>query len=93
VGKRAGDAADELRDVGAGGIVHGRVGDDVGDGEAARGLSNARFRERLRLVGREVDDAAGQDDVDRVGGYGRGSAVEVGGVFASGSGRRKPRRG
>ena len=56
-------------DVGAGGVVHAGVGDDVGDGEAAAGLEHARgLAQDLRLVGGEVDDAVGEHDVDRVGG-------------------------
>jgi hypothetical protein len=34
--QRAGDAAGPLLHVGAGGVVHVVIGDDVGDGEAAR---------------------------------------------------------
>ena len=67
-GQRAGDAADVLRQVGARGVVHAGVGDDVGDGEAAAGLEHAGgLAQHLRLVGREVDDAVGEDDVDGVG--------------------------
>ena len=40
--QRAGDAAGPLRHVGAGRVVHVRVGDDVGDGEAPAGAQHAR---------------------------------------------------
>src|SRR3954470_12195479 len=58
VGDSAGDAADVLGDVGAGGVVHSGVGDDVGDGEGAAGLEDAGgFAQDLGFVGGEVDDA------------------------------------
>jgi len=67
VGKRAGDAADELRDVGAGGIVHGRVGDDVGDGEAPAGAQHARdLPERVRGPREAADQVRADDVVERV---------------------------
>ena len=40
--ERAGDAARPLRHVGARGLVHVVVGDDVGDREAAAGAQHAR---------------------------------------------------
>ena len=51
--------------VGARGLVHVRVGDHVGDGEAPAGPQDARGLARARaLVGGEVDHAVGDDDVD-----------------------------
>ena len=41
LGQRAGDTARPSLHVGAGGGVHVRVGDDVGDGEAAAGAQDA----------------------------------------------------
>ena len=40
-GKGAGDAAGPCGHVGAGGLVHVVVGDDIGDGEAAAGAQDA----------------------------------------------------
>src|SRR3954447_21170918 len=58
LGERAGDAAGPLRHGGLGGVVHVRVGDDVGDGEPAVGLQHARrLAEHPELVAGEVDDA------------------------------------
>ena len=56
-----------LRHVGARGVVHARAGDDVGDGEpAARPSARGRPRAgHLRLVAGEVQDAVGDDDIDR----------------------------
>ena len=43
------------------------IGDDVADGEAAAGPQDpGRLAEDLRLVAGEVDDAVGDDHVDRV---------------------------
>ena len=63
----AGDAAGPEFDVAAdfGGDL--AADDDVGDGEAAAGLEDAEgFGEDAVLVGGEVDDAVGDDDVDGV---------------------------
>ena len=45
--------------------------DDVGDGEAAAGAEHAKgFAQDAILVGGEIDDAVGDDDVDGVVGQG-----------------------
>ena len=52
LGEGAGDAAGPLDHVGAGGLVHVGVGDDVGDGEPAVGLEDAGdLADDLGLVG------------------------------------------
>src|SRR5690348_18074745 len=45
--------------------------DNIGDGEAAAGLEDAKgFAEDLILVGGKIDDAIGDDDVDGIIGQG-----------------------
>src|ERR1019366_3023525 len=64
--ERAGHAAHPGQDMLAdlGGDFAARH--DVGNGEAAAGFENAEgFGEDAILVGREVDDAVGDDNVDR----------------------------
>jgi hypothetical protein len=64
-GQGASDAAGPLLHVGAGRVVHVVVGNDVGDGEASAGSEDAGdFAQNAGLVGGEVDDAVGDDDVD-----------------------------
>src|SRR4051794_17084324 len=66
-GERAGDAAGPLHHVRARGVVHVGVGDDVGDREAAAGAQDTGgLAQHPGLVGGEVDDAVGDDDVHRV---------------------------
>ena len=53
------------------GTGNGAAHDNVGDGEAAARLEHAkRLAQDAVLVGREIDDAVGDDDVDRVVGQG-----------------------
>ena len=64
-GQRAGHAAGPLLHVGARRLVHVGVGDDVGDREASAGREDARrLAQDAGLVGGEIDDAVGDDDVD-----------------------------
>jgi hypothetical protein len=64
-----------LQHVGAGGVVHALVGDHVRDGEApARSQYAGGFGEDGALVGGELDDAVGDDDVD--GGLGARDVLE-----------------
>ena len=66
-GQRPGDATGVRLHVGAGGVVHVVVGHDVRDREPAAGLEHpGGFAQDPGLVGREVDDAVGDDDVDAV---------------------------
>jgi hypothetical protein len=68
-GEGAGDAAGPLLHIAAGLVVHVRIGDHVGDGEAAAGPQDARrLAEDGRLVGGEIDDAVADDHIDRVPG-------------------------
>ena len=65
-GQRAGDAADEAAALGPLGGGQGIVRDDVADPDPAAGLQHAGdLGEDRGLVGREVDDAVADDDVDR----------------------------
>src|ERR1700733_4462565 len=74
--ERAGDAAGPRRNVGAGGRVEVVVGDHIGDGNAASGAEDTRgLAHDLGLVGREVDDAVGDDDIDA--GVGKREILEV----------------
>ena len=64
----AGDAGRPQRDVAARALDQLALGDDVGDREPAAGAQRARRgAEHARLVGREVDDAVGDHDVDAAG--------------------------
>ena len=63
--QRTGDAARPFLHIHTGGLVHVRVGDHVGDREASAGLQHAGdFSEHLALVGREVDHAIRDHDID-----------------------------
>ena len=66
-GQRPGDAACPLLHALARFLVHALVGDDVADGEAtARPQDSGRLAEDAGLVGAQIDDAVGDDHVDRV---------------------------
>src|SRR5690606_31619530 len=59
----AGDAADERLDIGGDGGRQGFEQGEIADGDAAAGPQGAGdLAPHLRLVGREVDDAVGDDD-------------------------------
>src|SRR5271157_719102 len=69
--ERAGNAADPQQDAAADFGEHPAFGDNVGNGQAAAGFENAEgFGQYAVLVGREVDDAIGNNDIDRVVGQG-----------------------
>src|SRR5256885_285296 len=66
-GERAGDAAGPLPHVAARGFVHLRIGDHVGHRESAARPEDAKaLTEDARLVAGEVDDAVGDDHVNRL---------------------------
>ena len=56
-GERSSDAADVLLHVGARGLVHAGIGDDVRDGEPPAGLEHAQHLAQRRLDVRDVVDA------------------------------------
>ncbi len=96
-GEGAGDAADVVSAFGALGRGEFVVGDDVGDADAAAGGQDAEhLGEHGRLVGGQVDDAVGDDDVDRVRGQRDGldralEELDVGGssLLLVGQGQRQ----
>src|SRR5436190_1627360 len=62
-----GDAARPLRHVAACRLIHVRVGQDVADRKSSAGPKHAtRFAKDGRLVARQIDDAVGDEHVDRV---------------------------
>ena len=75
LGERASDAAGPLLRVSARASVHALVGNHVGDGEATWAQDPGGLGEHDVLVGGEVDDAVGDDDVD--GGVGERDVLEV----------------
>ncbi len=65
-GQRPGNAAGPACHVLFGSVVHVGVGDDVAHGKpAVRAQDAGRLADDGRLVGGQVDDAVGDDDVDR----------------------------
>ena len=61
----SGDAANPERHAFPYRIGHFAAGDDIGNGKAATGLEHAEgFAENAFLVGGEVNDTVGDDDVD-----------------------------
>ena len=75
-GQGAADAADPLLGFGSQGGVDAFIGGDVADAQAAAGAQDPeRLGEDARLVGGQVDDAVGDDDVDLL--VGQGDVLDV----------------
>ncbi len=74
--ERSCDAAGPGLHVPPGRLVEVRIGDDVGHGQpASRPEHPGRLREGHGLVGREIDDAVGNDNVHTA--YGQGDVLDL----------------